>query len=237
MKKIIAKDYGTMSELAAAIVLEKMMESKRVNLSLTAGNTPLGMYEILIDKLQRMDFDRSSIHYYNFDEVPLIGERYGLTMRALKTAFYDRVHIDDGNLHELTSQNNQAYDQKILQDGGLDLIVMGIGTDGHFCANMPGYTSFDRETYAVSFEEGDEIYNNLLTLTDKEPASPYVTFGPRTVLAGKQLLVLAEGKTKAEIMKAVLEGPITEEVPASILRTHPNVTFILDEAAASQLSE
>ncbi|MGO2617595.1 MAG: 6-phosphogluconolactonase, partial [Lactococcus cremoris] len=134
MKKIITKDYATMSELAAAIVLDKMMQPKRVNLSLTAGNTPLGMYEILFDRLQKMNFDRSNIHYYNFDEVPLAGERYGLTMSALKMAFYDRVHIDDGNLHELNSQNNQVFDQKILQDGGIDLIVMGIGEDGHFCA-------------------------------------------------------------------------------------------------------
>lgn len=59
-----------------------------------------------------MNFDRSNIHYYNFDEVPLAGERYGLTMSALKTAFYDRVHIDDGNLHELNAQNNQVFDQK-----------------------------------------------------------------------------------------------------------------------------
>lgn len=235
MKKIITKDYATMSELAAAIVLDKMMLSKRVNLSLTAGNTPLGMYEILIDKLQKMNFDRSNIHYYNFDEVPLAGERYGLTMSALKIAFYDRVHIDDGNLHELNAQNNQVFDQKILQDGGIDLIVMGIGEDGHFCANMPGHTSFEREIFAVPFEEGDEIYQSIKNLTDKEPASPYVTFGPRTVLASKQLLVFADGKKKAEIMKKVLEGPITEEIPASILRTHPNITFILDEEAAALL--
>lgn len=212
MKKIITKDYATMSELAAAIVLDKMMLSKRVNLSLTAGNTPLGMYEILIDKLQKMNFDRSNIHYYNFDEVPLAGERY-----------------------ELNAQNNQVFDQKILQDGGIDLIVMGIGEDGHFCANMPGHTSFEREIFAVPFEEGDEIYQSIKNLTDKEPASPYVTFGPRTVLASKQLLVFADGKKKAEIMKKVLEGPITEEIPASILRTHPNVTFILDEEAAALL--
>ncbi|RZI49086.1 glucosamine-6-phosphate deaminase [Lactococcus kimchii] len=235
MKKIITKDYATMSELAAAIVLEKMMLPKRVNLSLTAGNTPVGMYEILIDKLQKMDFDRSTVHYYNFDEIPLVGERYGVTMSALNTAFYDQVHIDHGNLHELTAENNQAYDQKILQDGGLDLVVMGVGSDGHFCANMPGYTSFDRETFAVSFEKGDGLYTAITHLTDKEPASPYVTFGPRTILASKQLLVFANGKSKAEIMKKVLEGPITEEVPASILRTHPNITFILDEEAAALL--
>lgn len=102
---------------------------------------------------------------------------------------------------------------------------------------MPGHTSFEREVFAVPFEEGDEIYRSIKELTDKEPASPYVTFGPRTVLASKQLLVFADGKNKAEIMKKVLEGPITEEVPASILRTHPNITFILDEAAAALLED
>ena len=238
MKLVIAKDYDTMSELAAAIVLEKMMRNKRTNLSLTAGNTPVGMYKILLDKLAKMKIDTTNVHYYNFDEVPFVGERYGMTMAALNEAFYDPAEIKEENIHELNAGNYKTYSQKILQEGGIDLIVMGVGSDGHFCANMPGETSFDRDIFSVDIPPASDLFKMLEEMSGgKTPAANYVTFGPRTVLAAKHLLVFANGESKAEIMKQVLEGPVTEEIPASILRTHPNVTFILDEEAASLLDK
>jgi len=237
MRLVVTKDYDTMSELSAAIVLEKMLQNKRVNLSLTAGNTPVGMYKILLEKLAKTSMDMSNIHYYNFDEVPFVGERYGMTMAALNEAFYDPAEISEENIHELNAGNYKTYGEKLLQDGGIDLIVMGVGADGHFCANMPGATSFDREIFSVDIPAGSDLFKMLKETSGKTPAANYVTFGPRTVLSSKHLLVFANGTSKAEIMKEVLEGPITEEIPASILRMHPNVTFILDEEAASLLEK
>lgn len=236
MKLVIAKDYETLSELAAGIVLEKMMKNTRVNLSLTAGNSPKRMYEILIEKMSKLTMDTSTIHYYNFDEVALEGERFGLTMTALKEAFYDPADISSENIHELNADDYLNYDQKIMQDGGLDLILMGIGADGHFCGNMPGYTSFDKEVFNILLNPGDEMYEALKAFTGKTPGKNTVTFGPKTVLAAKQLVLIVNGKGKAEIIKQALEGPVTEDVPASILTTHPNITVILDEEAAELLS-
>lgn len=237
MKVIITKDYATLSELTAGIVLEKMMESKRVNLSLTAGSTPEGMYRILLDKLSKIEMDTSLINYYNFDEVPLENERYGLTMSTLNEDFYGPAKIAKENIHELNLDNYHTFSRKIIQDGGIDLIVMGIGADGHFCGNMPGTTGFDKDIYSVELVPGSDGFQLVEKITGKTPGPETVTFGPKTVMGAKQLVLIANGEAKAKIIKQVLEGPVTEEVPSSILTTHPNITVILDQEAAQYLNK
>ena len=235
MKLIITKNYETLSELAAGIVLEKMMKDKRVNLSLTAGNSPKGMYDILINRLKDTSFDTSSIYYYNFDEVPIEGERYGLTMGALREIFYVPAAIATENIQELTIENYEAFDEKISHDGGLDLVVMGLGSDGHFCANMPNYTSFDKEVFSVEMGPGHKLWEELYEMLGKKPGNKMVTYGPKTIMKAKHLLLIVNGKSKADIVKKVIQGPVTESIPATILMTHPNITVILDEEAAQYL--
>lgn len=93
MDLVIAKDYETLSEVTAGIVLEKMLKHRRVNLSLTTGNSPKMAYEILVDKLSKLQMDTSMIHYYNFDEVALKDKQYGLTMSGLKKLFMIRSEL------------------------------------------------------------------------------------------------------------------------------------------------
>lgn len=232
MKLIIAKDYEAVSELAAGLVLGEMMEDRRVNLSLTAGNSPAGMYRVLLERLAKVKMDKTQIHYYNFDEIPFKDEKEGLTMSSLRAAFYKPAGIDEKNIHELNVANYEGYDEKLKSDGGLDLVVMGIGMDGHFCGNIPGYTGFDKQTYLTDIEPNGEMYNQLKELMGKEPGDSAVTFGPRTVMAARKLVLLVTGEKKAEIIAKALNGKVTEDVPASILRLHPNLTVIMDEAAA-----
>ena len=237
MKIVVTKDYESLSEIAAAMVLEKMMLPQRVNLSLTAGVTPLGMYKILIERRKALRMDQSNIHYYNFDEVPLPKAESNFTMGDLNQAFYNHTDIDRANIHPLPVDGIQDYERELMMNGGIDLMVLGVGADGHFCANMPGFTSFDKGIFEIPIAPGHKLYEQLLTLTPELPGEKIVTFGPRAVLKSKQLVVFASGAGKAEIMQKVMSGPITEDIPASILRTHPNVTFILDEAAAALIDD
>ncbi|MGX7352404.1 glucosamine-6-phosphate deaminase [Enterococcus canis] len=235
MKKIIVKDYETLSEVAASIVIEKWSLDRRVNLSLTAGSTPKGMYQILLARKEQMVQDWSTIHYYNFDEVALANERYGLTMQALREEFYLPAAISEGNVHELNADNYQTASAEIQQAGGLDLVVMGLGGDGHFCGNLPEYTKFGAGIYEVSMTPETALYQ-MVEKMGVTPGDKLVTFGPQTVLSAQQLVLMVNGEAKAEILRQVLEEPVTEEVPASILRLHNNLTVIADEAAASRLS-
>lgn len=237
MNLIITEDYETLSELAAGMVLSKIAEEGRVNLSLTTGNSPTRMYEILLERLAKMHYQSEQVYYYNFDEVPIVGERYGLTMAALNETFYQPAQIAPENIQEFNEKNYQEFEEKLLMDGGLDLVVMGLGNDGHFCANMPGLTKFNRGIYPIEMGPGDDMWEQLKAALGKEPGDKAVTFGPKTIMAAKQLLLIVNGTAKAQIVKAVLEGPVTEEIPASILTTHHNLTVILDQEAAQELSK
>ena len=236
MKLLVTENYETLSQITADIVLMKWAESRRVNLALTAGSSPKRAYEILADRLKQVDFDQSLAHFYNFDEITLKDQKYGLTMQALTEELFLPLGIEEENIEVLDSKNYQVYDHKIAADGGLDFVLMGIGSDGHFCGNLPEFTSFDYGVYRVPMAPEDELYKMIDESSPHTPGEEMVTFGPQTVLAAKELVLIANGEKKAGIIKQALEGPITEDVPASVLRLHPNLTVILDRAAASQLS-
>lgn len=236
MKLIVTKDFDKMSELAASLVLTEMMKPDRVNLSLTAGGTPKKVYEIIIDALKQSDLKPDNVHYYNFDEVMIEGERFGLTMQSLKELFYDPAKVPAQNIQELTYDNYQKIEAQLPALGGLDLILMGIGSDGHFCGNMPGYTAFDQNINAYQIAPGEDMYEALKEIIGKNPTGEVVTFGTRTVMAAKKLVLIANGKGKAAILKKALEGPVSVDVPASVLKLHPNLTVIVDEEAAAELN-
>ena len=235
MKLLVTEDYETLSQITADIVLMKWAESRRVNLALTAGSSPKRAYEILAERLKQVSFDQSLAHFYNFDEITLKGQEYGMTMQALTKELFEPLGIEEENIEVLDVQNYQDYDRQIAEDGGLDLVLMGIGGDGHFCGNLPDFTSFDFGVYRVPIEKDDELYKLIDESSPHEPGEEMVTFGAQTVLAAKELVLIANGEKKAAIIKQALEGPITEDVPASVLRLHPNLTVILDRAAASLL--
>lgn len=235
MKLLVADNYETLSQITADIVLMKWAENRRVNLALTAGSSPKRAYEILAERLRQVYFDQSLAYFYNFDEITLEGQEYGLTMQALANELFLPLDIEEENIEILDGKNYQDYDRKIAEDGGLDLVLMGIGEDGHFCGNMPAYTSFDYGVYRVPINPDDELYKLLDDSIPDKLGDEMVTFGPQTVLAAKELVLIANGEKKAAIIKQALEGPITEDVPASVLRLHPNLTVILDQEAASQL--
>lgn len=236
MKLLITKDYETLSQLTADLILLKWSENHRVNLALTAGASPKRAYEILAERLQTVHFDQSFAHFYNFDEITLKDQEDGLTMQALMQELFQPLGIEAENIEVLNAENYQDYDYQIAEDGGLDLVLMGIGEDGHFCGNLPEFTSFDYGVYRVPINPDDELYQLLDQATSHTPGTEMVTFGPQTVLAAKELVLIANGKKKAAIIKQALEGTITEDVPASVLRLHPNLTVILDQEAASELT-
>lgn len=235
MKLLITEDYETLSQITADIVLTKWAENRRVNLALTAGSSPKRAYEILAERLQKVYFNQNLAHFYNFDEITLQGQEYGLTMQALTEELFNPLGIEEENIEVLDAKNYQDYDYQIAEDGGLDLVLMGIGSDGHFCGNMPEFTSFDFGVYRVPIEPEDELYKLIDESSPHTPGAEMVTFGPQTIMAAKELVLIVNGEKKAAIIKQALEGPITEDIPASVLRLHPNLTVILDQAAASLL--
>lgn len=240
MKIIVEKDYESMSRVAANILLGEMYQDKRVNLAITAGTTPVKMYEQLVKDVKgKAYFD--DVHYYNFDEIPYEGETgYGVTMSNLNRLFFDPAQIKRDNIHVLDEKNYQQQDTRIKQDGGLDLILLGIGADGHYCGNLPGTTKFEDLTSYVGEDATPRMKDILLSevggVAEKRP-NFYVTMGPKSVMASRKIVLFATGKKKAAIIKEAFFGPVTNHVPASLLQTHPNLILVLDEEAASEIQE
>ncbi|MBP2098771.1 glucosamine-6-phosphate deaminase [Enterococcus rivorum] len=238
MKVIVVKDYESLSKVAAQHLLGEMFQRhERVNLAITAGSTPIGMYEYLAPEVKGKDY-LAHVHYYNFDEIPYFsGKQEGITISDLRRLYFNPAGVPEAQIHVLDEKNYQEQDQRIFDDGGLDAILLGIGADGHYCGNLPGTTKFTDFTTKVNCDEAmkERISGHF---EDKEEIPDfYVTMGPRSVMNARHLILFASGEEKAAIMKTMIEGSITDEIPASILKMHPHLTIILDEAAAKLLDK
>ncbi|GHU61480.1 6-phosphogluconolactonase [Clostridia bacterium] len=248
MKLIIEKNSERASQVAADLLFGKMLSNRRVNLSITAGATPICTYKILTEKIK----DRSyldHVHYYNFDEIPLRGkdQEDGITMSMLRKLFFDPANISEKQIEKLTGANYQEQDERIQKAGGLDLIFMGIGADGHFCGNLPKLAHFDEWTVKKTAEDCVKIQPNFLDMmlaetinagfSPEQSGDYYVTMGTKSVLQAKELLMMATGKAKANIVKQAFWGKVTEDIPSSVLRLHPNFILLLDEEAACALND
>ncbi|MBO0423254.1 6-phosphogluconolactonase [Enterococcus plantarum] len=230
MKIMIEKDFEAMSETTKNILFGHMSQDKRVNLSITAGNTPVHVYKKMVEIVKDSP-NYANVHYYNFDEIPVAGQKEGITITDLRKLYFTPATIDEANIHPLTVENYAEQDKRLAMDGGLDAMLIGLGGDGHFCGNMPTTTSFENLTYKIKVTGEEPWFVPDMMEKDME----FVTMGPVSVMRVKHLILIVNGEKKAEMVKNVLQGPVTEEFPASILQLHPNLTVILDEAAASKL--
>lgn len=146
MKLIITEDYQEMSRVAAHHLLGYMSKTRRVNLAITAGSTPKGMYEYLTTLVKGKSW-YDNCYFYNFDEIPFRGkEGEGVTITNLRNLFFTPAGIKEENIQKLTIDNYREHDQKLAREGGLDLVVLGLGADGHFCGNLPNTTHFHEQT-------------------------------------------------------------------------------------------
>lgn len=232
MKLIIEENELAMSESAMHIILGAMMQDKHVNISLTSGKSPVEMYKMLIprvkDKVQFKD-----VQYYVFDDAPYPNQAHGPIYDEMKELFFEEANIREDQIHALTLENWETFDEEIAKSGGIDVMVIGLGYDGHFCSNSPKVTPLDSYTYQI-----DRAWRrSILPHYNSSPEIPYtLTMGPKSLMKVKHLVMIVNGKHKAEILKKMLDEPISNELPATVLKLHPNFTIIADKDAASLLN-
>lgn len=233
MKIIVTDTYEEMSKLATSYMLSKMNKDRRVNIAITGGKTPIEMYNQLIPMVKNKDYF-DNVHYYNFDEIPYRNsDREGVTISTLRKYYYTPANIKEDHIHKLTIDNYTKYDQMIKEDGGLDLLVLGLGYDGHFCGNSPRKTKWNNMTVKLPiFKEHFQLIADSEFAGELEAVPDYFV---RSVMMAKELVMIVNGKHKADIAKTVIEGGIDEMIPATILKLHPQLTIIMDKDAASKL--
>lgn len=235
MKLIVGKTYEDMSNMAADILMNYFYEDRRVNLAITGGWTPEKMYEILVERVKGLNLDNA--YFYNFDEIPFVKEdREGVTITDLRHYFYTPAKIKEENICILDQNNYTTHDERLKEVGGLDVVILGIGDDGHFCGNLPNTTLFGDKTVRVEVDAALKDYAVGSEFEDPNDAPDYyITMGPTAIMNAKRLVLIANGKHKAEAIKRLFEGVVDIDFPSSILPLHPNLTVILDEEAASLL--
>lgn len=238
MRVIRTASLQEMNEVGAQYLLGAMHTQHRTNIAITAGSTPKGVYDVMIPLVKDKDYF-DNVHYYNFDEIPFKGEDgYGVTMTNLNKLYFDPANISREKIHVLDWTNYETQDERIAEDGGLDFVLLGVGADGHFCGNLPGTTKFGDLTSRVDEDATPDMVDVLLSevggVEEKRPDF-YVTMGPKSIMQIKKLVMIANGKAKAGIVKKLVEGVVTEGVPATLLTTHPDFTLIVDAEAAALL--
>lgn len=232
MKVIAKKDFESMSQTLAQMILPYLTTDQKVAISLTAGSTPLRAYEIIKDLLDVSDSQVSdTVQFFQQDNLYLSTkpEEYK-RFEYINETFFKANQIVDEQITYLNEVTYPKIDRLIAEAGGLDFAIMGIGADGHIAANMPG-TPFEKEGYRVLL---DDKFKAMLADSGefKEEIDCYVSIGMRTLMKTKKILVIANGQGKAEILDKAFNGQLTTEIPASILQFHPDVTVLCDEPAA-----
>ena len=240
MKIYKVRDYEEMSRKAAAVIAAQIIAKPDSVLGLATGSTPIGTYKNLVAAYKAGDLDFSQIKSANLDEYR------GLTRDNDQSYYYfmnhnlfQHVNIDPANTNIPDGTNSDAdaecarYEKVIEDLGGVDLQLLGLGHDGHIGFNEP-CDHFDKTTHCVDLTEMTiEANKRFFASIDDVPRQAY-TMGCGTIMKARKILILVSGADKADILYQVVNGPVTPQVPASILQFHPDVILIADEAAMSK---
>ena len=241
MKIYKAKDYKDMSRKAANIISAQVIMKPNCVLGLATGSTPIGTYDQLVEWYNKGDLDFSEVTTVNLDEYK------GLPRTNDQSYYYfmhqhlfDRVNIDPERTNVPNGMEPDAekecgrYEELIRSLGGVDLQLLGLGHNGHIGFNEPG-EAFEKETHCVDLTESTiEANKRFFASADDVPKQAY-TMGIKTIMQAKKILIVVNGENKADIVERAFFGPVTPEVPASILQLHNDVTLVGDEAALAKM--
>lgn len=250
IEKVPVKIFTTSDEASvfvaleiAALIKEKQKASKPCVLGLATGSTPTRVYAELI-KLHKAGLSFKNVITFNLDEYyPMQPGAFQSYVRFMNEHLFDHIdilkeniHIPDGTLpKEKVGEFCLAYDKKIESLGGIDLQILGIGRTGHIGFNEPG--SSDRtQTRIITLDQVTIIDAASDFFGEGNVPKKAITMGVGTILKSKRIITMAWGEGKGPIVQKAIEGPVTDQIPATFLQKHANTLIVLDEAAASQLT-
>jgi glucosamine-6-phosphate deaminase len=241
MRIIVLDNYEEMSKKAALMITSQVMLKPSSILGLATGDTPLGMYNELIKLYKKDQVDFKEVKTFNLDEY------YGLK-RDNSQSYYnyminnlfnsinidiENINIPDGMAKDVKASCAE-YEDKIKEFGGIDMQVLGIGTNGHIGFNEPDI-NFEAVTHLVNLDAQTIEANSRFFGSRNDVPVKAISMGIKTIMNSKKIILLASGLGKAEAIQSALKGKINPNIPASILQLHNDVTVIIDKKAASNL--
>jgi glucosamine-6-phosphate deaminase len=234
--KVIQVKHAQEGGKKAFAQLKEAMDKGITTLGLATGNTPVTLYQEMVTSA--LDF--SHLTSVNLDEyVGLSDEnpqsyRYFMNEHLFNKKPFKETFVPNGQAKDLDEECARYND--IIAQHPIDLQVLGIGRNGHIGFNEPG-TSFDVQTHVVALTDSTIEANKRYFDSIEEVPTHALSMGIASILKSKQIILMAFGKEKAAAVAKMIEGPVTEQLPASVLQMHPNVIVIVDEQAASELTK
>lgn len=243
MNIIVVDNYENMSRKAAIIIASQIISKPNSILGLATGSTPLGMYKELIKMYENKELDFSKVKTFNLDEYYGLDEKHVQSYHFyMNDNFFKYINIKRENIKipngmcKNIDEECESYDKSIVEAGGIDIQILGIGSNGHIGFNEPD-DSFNARTHLVTLNEKTIRDNSrFFKSIDKVPTKA-ISMGIKSIMMSRKIILLANGEEKAEAISKSIEGNITSKVPGSILQLHNDVTFILDKKAAKRLNK
>ena len=236
--KVIIDSAENIAAMAAQQYVALLKRKPNAILGGATGSTPLGLYAELVRLNKAGEISFKDASSFNLDEyVGLDGTHDQSYRYFMDHNLFDHIDIDKDRTRVpsgIDISDPAAYDKEIQAAGGVDLQLLGIGNNGHIGFNEPG-TPFGSLTHIVELTESTREANKRFFASIDEVPTHAVTMGIKTVMQARSIILMAIGPAKAPIMKEMLQGPVTEKVPASVLQLHPDVTVYLDYEAAKLL--
>src|SRR5213594_720416 len=242
MEVIVQRDYEQMSKTAAQIVVEVLNTKPNAVLGMATGSTPLGLYQELVRLHTEEQLDFSRVTTFNLDEYVGLPVTHSQSYHYfMHENFFKHVNIPPQNVHipSGTTSNYRAfcdwYEQRIKECGGIDVQILGIGSDGHIAFNEPASSLSSRTRLKTLSKQ--TIDDNARFFDAREDVPVYaITMGVGTILDARRLVLVASGKTKAKAIAQAVEGPVTSMVTASAIQLHRDASVIVDQEAAAGLT-
>ena len=243
MRIYCEKDYNAMSRRAAAVIAAQIVSKPDCVLGLATGSTPVGAYKQLIEWNKQGDLSFAEIHSVNLDEYYGLSPEHDQSYRYfMNTNLFDHVdiHKENTNVPSGLAADPAAecarYEQVVAGLGYADLQLLGLGRNGHIGFNEP-CGDFPAATHMVDLTQSTIEANARFFASADDVPRQALSMGIGTIMRARKILVVVSGADKAEAVAKAVFGPVTPEVPASILQLHPDVTLVADEAAMSKAAE
>lgn len=217
MKINVLKDYNELSSTVVGIVATQIKEHPLSKLCLPTGSTPLGMYNDLII----LGLDWRLVITFNLDVYLMNVDHPESYQSYMKKNLFDSINIFPINCH-FPFRPTSAFEDKITESMGIDLCILGIGSNGHIAFNEPG-SSFKSRTRVVDLDEQTIQDNSRFFDSVDDVPKQAITMGLGTIMDSKKIVLMANGKHKKDILDKAMNGKVTKDVPASILQKHKNV--------------
>ncbi|MBS1920814.1 MAG: glucosamine-6-phosphate deaminase [Bacteroidetes bacterium] len=232
------------AQQVAALIRAKQKKNEKCVLGLATGSTPKSMYAELVRMHREEKLSFKNVITFNLDEYyPIDNDALQSYNRFMRLNLFDHIDINTKNIHipngevkkEEIKLHCRHYEKMIEEAGGIDLQILGIGNNGHIGFNEPGSGIYSK-TRLITLDNSTRIANAYEFANISEVPRLAITMGIGTIIKAKRILLMAWGEGKAPVLQKAVEGDVTEHVPASLLQDHNDVTFVVDESAASQLT-